>query len=390
MTEELVVKQGHILDKKTVYTKEIDDLIYLLSCSVNEIDPDIERMNQIDLDAVYELAAFHSLAAAVSFAIEKVIELPYIFDQAKKKAIRKLALFDIERSKILSCFNKEGIWYLPLKGIIFKDYYSKYGMREMSDNDILCDSSRMQDVKIIMGRLGYICEEFGEANHDVYLKNIIAFEIHRSLFNEKDYNVYFDYYKDIKSRLVCNDGSYECCFRVEDLYIYLLAHTYKHYINGGIGLRSLLDTYVFLKRHSKELDWNYLNNEFAFLSLTEFEKMNRELAQKAFSGMLMDDEEKQLFMYYVSSGAYGIEDHLWKNSLSKELSGNDSKSAKRQYYLSRVLIRGEMLKISYPFVYRYKVLLPGLYIYRLIKAAFVKPKAILTEYKRVKQFKYSK
>lgn len=389
MIEELTIKQGNILDNKAVYTQVVDDLIYLLSCSVNEVDPDIERINQIDLNAVYELATFHSLAAAVSFAIERVIELPYQYDQAKKKAIRKLALFDIERNKILSCFNKGKIWYLPLKGIILKDYYPKYGMREMSDNDILCDSSRMQDIKTIMEHLGFIKEECDVINHDVYSKQFISFEIHDSLFIEKECKDFFIYYKNIKSRLICSDDSFEYQFRTEDLYIYLLAHTYKHYNNGGTGIRSLLDTYVFLNRHNDNMDWNYVSHELATLSLRDFEKMNRKLALKAFSGTPLDDEEKQLFMYFVSSGAYGIEEHSWKNHLSKNLSGDDSDSSKRKYLIDRVFIHGEDLKNNYPFVYRHKILLPGLYIYRFIKVIFIKPKKIMREYKRLKQFKYS-
>lgn len=388
MTEELSIINGNIIDNKTVYTKEIDDLLYLLSCSVNEVDPDIERINHIDLDSVFDLALFHSVASTVSFAIERVIELPYRFDQIKKKTIRKLALFDIERNKILSCFDKERIWYLPLKGIILKDYYPKYGMREMSDNDILCDSSRMHDVRNIMECLGYTCEEFGEINHDVYSKHIITFEIHRSLFNENEYKEYGDYYKDIKSRVVCCNNSYEYRFKTEDLYIYLLTHTYKHYYYGGTGIRSLIDTYVFLKRHSCELDWSYLNQELSSLSLIEFEEMNRELAQKAFSGSAMDDEEKQFLMYYVSSGTYGTGDHLWKNILSKNLSGDDSESAKRNYLFDRVFIHGEILKKRYPFFDRYKIFLPFLYIHRLMKAVFVKPKTVLAEYKRIKKFKF--
>ena len=54
MIEELTVKQGNIIDNKTRYTQEIDDLIYLLSCSVNEVDPDIGRVNEINFDAVYD------------------------------------------------------------------------------------------------------------------------------------------------------------------------------------------------------------------------------------------------------------------------------------------------------------------------------------------------
>lgn len=44
------------------------------------------------------------------------------------------------------------------------------------------------------------------------------------------------------------DG-YEKHFSREDFYIYLVAHEYKHYFLGGTSLRSLADTYIYLKKY---------------------------------------------------------------------------------------------------------------------------------------------
>ena len=53
--------------------------------------------------------------------------------------MRKALLFDAERKGILDFMEQRGIWYLPLKGVVLKDYYPAVGMRQMSDNDILYD-----------------------------------------------------------------------------------------------------------------------------------------------------------------------------------------------------------------------------------------------------------
>lgn len=153
-------------------TKEIENLVYLLTCSLCDKEPDINRVREMDLKGIFDLANCHSLAAMVAFSLERVISLPDEFDQAKKKAIRKLALFDVERSRILNCMDNEGIWYMPLKGSILKDYYPKYGIREMADNDTLCDDRRMQDVKRIMEQLGFQCDKYEERVDDTYTKNL--------------------------------------------------------------------------------------------------------------------------------------------------------------------------------------------------------------------------
>lgn len=55
MTDGFTVKNGHVLEKNTLYTQEIDDLIYLLSCAVNATKPDAERVEKMNLEAVYHL-----------------------------------------------------------------------------------------------------------------------------------------------------------------------------------------------------------------------------------------------------------------------------------------------------------------------------------------------
>ena len=60
--------------------------------------------------------------------------------------------------------------YLPLKGIIMKDYYPSVGMRQMSDNDILFDADAWERMEKHMISEGYKAEYVGKGNHDFYLK----------------------------------------------------------------------------------------------------------------------------------------------------------------------------------------------------------------------------
>lgn len=59
--------------------------------------------------------------------------------------------------------------YLPLKGIIMKDYYPSVGMRQMSDNDILFDADAWERMEKHMISEGYKAEYVGKG-HDVYHK----------------------------------------------------------------------------------------------------------------------------------------------------------------------------------------------------------------------------
>ena len=230
--------------------KAAENLLLLLNCAVSGEAPSEEACSDMCLPVVYSLSQFHFLTAAAAIVLERTIELPRPFDQAMKKAIRKLALFDIERTAVLHELEQAGIRYLPLKGIILKDCYPMAAMREMSDNDILCDPDRMREVRDIMERLGYFCERYDDYNHDVYAKPpTLEFEMHRSLFPTDGETAGFAaYFADIWDRLVpvsaCGYAMTE-----KDFYCYLLCHAFKHYSHAGTGLRSLLDIFLFLRAH---------------------------------------------------------------------------------------------------------------------------------------------
>ena len=97
------------------------DLIYLLSCAVNGITPDTAKVQAMDLERLYRLAKFHTVRAAVYIALKRAGVQDKQFDQAYKKAVRKNIYLDMERSAIITDFEKQGIWYMPLKGSVLKD-----------------------------------------------------------------------------------------------------------------------------------------------------------------------------------------------------------------------------------------------------------------------------
>lgn len=64
-------------------------LIYLLSCAVNGITPDIERIQDTDLEKLYKYSQFHSVGAAVCIAIERAGIKHEKFHDTMKKSYKK-------------------------------------------------------------------------------------------------------------------------------------------------------------------------------------------------------------------------------------------------------------------------------------------------------------
>ena len=350
--------------EKRDYRRNAGAMIYLVSCALQNRVPDAEKLKQIRLDALFEVCQDHVLTACAAYALESAGICDKQFKEAKEKAIRKNVLLDAERAKILRRMEQEKIWYMPLKGALLHSWYPKLGMRQMSDNDILCDSSKMKQVREIFLDEGYTCEKFGREKDDVYFKQpVLNFEMHRSLFGNAFSEQIRRYYEGVQARLIRNkDCEYGYSFTQEDFYLYMLAHEYSHFAFGGTGVRSLADTYVFLKKCGSSLDWSYIRRELRKLELADFEQQNRELAMKLFERKKLTDAEKKLLNFHIFSGAYGTTEIVVRHFY--ELFGTGSEI---KYSLYRVFPPYSYVQKVVPWVKGRPLLLPAAWVYRFYR-----------------------
>ncbi len=359
------------------YRKAERDMIALVSCAVNSTVPQEADIRAMNLPAVYAIAERHMLSAAVAMALESAGWKGARSTQVISRAVRRAAQFEAAAKALFQKLEEVGIWYMPLKGSVIKDCYPKVGMREMADHDILFDADRAENVKAIMESLGFEVRHFGTGNHDCYYKEpIFNFEMHRALFGPSHEERLYEYYKDVQGRLR-GDG-YEKHLSPEDFYIYMIAHEYKHYSAGGTGLRSLLDTYVYVRCCGERLDMHYIQAEAEKLGISDFETANRSLAQHMFTGEELTAADQEMLDYILSSGTYGTIEHRVSNKVRKLGGGLRGKG---KYLLSRMFLPMESIKSAYPFFYKHKILLPVFFFYRIGKGLTLRRRMVMTELK---------
>ncbi len=369
------------------YKQSIELIIYLCSCAVNNIKVNENRLTNINVDNIYSVSQKHMLSSMVGQILKSNGITSDKFDKAIALSERKIIILENDYNEIVSDLEINEIWYMPLKGLIIKDYYPGFSMREMADIDVLIDESRAEDVMSIMKKHGFDVKSFGEKNDDDYIKLPISnFEMHRSLFGITHDKQICDYYRSIKSKLLKDpDNGFGYHFTAEDFYIFMIAHEYKHFISCGTGLRSLLDTYVYINKEN--LNMEYVLSEAEKLGISNYEKTNRELSMKLFSGNTLTDDEEVMFNYIVSSGVYGNFQNYLEHRFSKD-------GGKKTYLLNRILgptnekdPKINNFKKRYATFYKYPILLPFLPIYRLIKALKNHPHKLISEVKAVKRQK---
>ena len=279
--------------------------------------------------------------------------------------------FDHHRAAVLAELERAGIWYMPMKGVILKEFYPGFGMREMGDNDILFDADRAENVRQIMTGLGFEIEKYNTGTHDVYRKPPASiFEMHRTLLLYLENTEAVSYYRHIKEKLLKDpDNQYGYHFSDEAFYIYMTVHEFKHYSRLGTGLRSLLDTYVYLK--NRKLDWNYISRELKTLKLSGFEKTNRELALNLFTGQLPDAEQQKMLDQILSDGTYG--------TVYAGVDRQISAKGKLRYFFSRLTLPREIMLADFPILKKLPFLYPFFWIIRLFRGLFFRRKKLFIE-----------
>lgn len=365
---------------------------YLAACALHDTVPQLP--DQPDLENLYRFCKFHSITAIVSMALEKVWktrpadpEMMKKWRQARDKAIRKNILLNAERERILNHLESIGCWYMPLKGSLLQFDYPVFGMRQMSDNDILYDKAMTRQVHDFMIDDGYEAVTYQKGNHDEYTKKpLYNMEMHRELFMSAVNPEMAEYYRNIRARLRKDDGNrFGYHFTREDFYIFMVAHAYKHYLHGGVGIRNLLDVYVYVGKYESEMDWRYLEEELTRFGAWTFDVECRALSQKLFSSPVRTDawtdaEQRALDLYFTS-GAFGTAERVVENRLQsvKGEDGSGESAGKLRYILKRMFPSVEYLAENAPVLREKPWLAPVYYVKRFFSVLFSRREFVARE-----------
>lgn len=350
------------------------DVLYLLSCAAKGQKAEKNRIDEMDLDALYSLCKEHSITALVSSVIsEHLKDKPEQYSrwsQEQMKALYRDMNFEGERRNILAFLEENRIWYMPLKGVVLKNYYPKPFLREFADNDILFDEKYQTQVEEFMLSRGYKRKQSDSGHVMEYEKEpCFNFEMHRSLYHTNN-PIFYDYYKDVKQKLIKDsDNDFGFHFSDEDFYVFMISHAFKHYRDNGVGIRTLLDIFIYNKAKGDSLDFSYIEGELKKIESFEFEKTMRELSAKAFSGEFksFSEEEEKILLYYFKSGTYGKIEIGRRNVFERITGETDISSKGRIKYWFKRLFDLKQYKRDFPRAYKTVVAIPFLIIYRALR-----------------------
>ena len=370
-----------------------------------------ENSQKIYIGRIYYIAKKHNLVSIMAQAMEKLgfesdSDIWKRWLKEKNQLIYKSVLMDVEREAIQDFFEKNNIWYMLLKGMVIRKYYPAPELREMADNDILFDNKYSKEVYEFMTARGYKSDDYNKGYHDEYLKPpAYNFEMHRQLVSSKERPKWYEYYKDVKSILIkdtnenretaanneSNNTSNQFYFSDNDFYVYFIVHTYKHFLNSGMGLRTVLDVYLYVSNLQEKLDFDYIEEQLKKLDAYDFEQTFRSIAFKMFDENLedrkwwdlFDVKEQEMLSYVLEAGTYGNLENSVVHKMGYTKGEKKKTSDKARYIFRRLFPSMDTIEEFFPFFYKHKWAIPFLYIYRIGKIPFTRRKKVAGELKEV-------
>ena len=355
-----------------------ENVIALIRSGLNgEIPPTITNA---ELNDVFALAKGQQILSLVMNGASKNPELKNL-PAFKEYTSLNLSLVHIdilqtyETEVIAKAFSENGVDYMLLKGAVLKGVYPLPELRSMGDVDILIREEQSEQAIKVMQGLGY---EFRiESDHEyVFNKDNVHVELHKRLI--PSYNLDFDKYYGESWDFAIPRKNHRYSMSNEEFFIYIFTHFAKHYRDKGVGIKYVVDFYVFAEKNS-DMMFEYVENRLKELKLYDFYLHIKELIDVLFKGAKPTEMTDFLTEKLLSDGVYGKDENL-------KLSGALKISKKHKHFRFRSVLRGMFptfiaMKSTYPVLEKHAFLLPYYYIVRLLGKIFHPKKAA----KRIKE-----
>ena len=326
----------------------------------------------IDWNLILTIAEKHNIASVIAYGIHQggYVLAPEVQGKFKQYLYTHLMITENqtkEIEKILGLFEEHHIDYMPLKGMEIRNIYPSPDMRRMADADVLIKTKDFPLFDSVMRENGYIFQ--CESNHEyVYQKPpFIRIELHKMLIPSYNDDMYA-YYQDGWSIAKRHGDTSRHSLSTEDHYVYLMTHLAKHYRDGGIGIKSVMDLWLYKKTYS--MDAEYVTRQLEALNLLTFSKYIDCLMKVWFDGEPANELINSMTKFILYGGEYGSFTNKTRVAAIRDAEDGDFKKAEKQKYFRLIFPKYKDLKGGYPYLEKMPFLLPVCWVHRLWKGLF--------------------
>lgn len=327
-----------------------------------------EEITPAILEEVYTLAQKHDLAHLAGQALAKLglLGKDEISDKFRKHtmmAVRRFMLLQNALLQLCSAFEKAQVPFIPLKGSVIREAYPESWMRTSGDIDFFVQEKDLQTLHTLLTEKLQYKYDSQWGTEITYISPTGAhFELHYGILEESENPATEDVLGRVWDMVQPVSG---CQYHMQMpdalFYFHHMAHMGKHFMEGGCGIRPVMDIWVQQNRMS--FDGQKRDDLLQEGGLLAFAKGMESLSNTWFSQAPADSNTQRLERYVLDGGVYGTVENKVKVQQGK-------KGGKIQYILSRIFVPYSIMKNVYPVLQTHKWLLPFMEVWRWLRAIF--------------------
>ena len=241
-------------------------------------------IQNINIDEIYELALKHNLVPIIYESLRKNTQYP-IPAQFMQTAISQIVGQQQRTEQFFAIYQKlldANIKPLVLKGLVCRELYPQSDYRISSDEDIWIQPQDFEQCYQIFIDNQYNCTNKQLLNNDDFLQtvqtinfsnNILTVEVHINPFGTHDklHQKMNSYFKNAFSSAVSMNINHQIIYTLEPTqhYLFLIIHLYKHFISAGVGIRQVLDLFIFYQHYQNNIDHKQLESILKSLKIDQ-------------------------------------------------------------------------------------------------------------------------
>lgn len=267
-----------------------------------------------------------------------------------------------EGKSILGALSQAQIDCIALKGMELRKLYPREHMRQMADIDVLVRAYQYDAVSATMEKLGYQSDGESSWKHDNFHRNDITVEIHKRLTDDSEFIQQWENELWDRTTPTSTEGVYE--MSKEDFYIFHFVHLHKDFMNGSLGLRRIVDTWLLEKQDS--LDMQYIQEKLRQFGMWTFHEKMTQLALAAMGEAKIDEDAEILLCHAFKHGIYGS-GKSYKTGRIVAMSSGSLKSGKLRSLVAAVFLPYSRMKAQFPALEKWPLLLPFYWVKRICR-----------------------
>ena len=149
----------------------------------------------------------------------------------------------------------------------------------------------------------------------------------------------------------------------EGFYLNIICHLANHFVDGGVGVRFVLDVWVCRNLRKEPMDRDFVEAELERFGLLTFARNVEALAEAWFGAGEMTPLLQELGDYILTSGSHGFTERAILNSVSLSPGGSQSSALLGKMFYSR-----QEMEDRFPWCKGKPLLLPAAWCVRAFRA----------------------